>query len=174
MSGNTYLARDPTTQLPKEIAASQTSAGSGSAGQIVALNSSGVLDSTLFPAGLGEASITVVASESLAAGAMVNLWSNAGVLNVRNANATDATKPVSGFVASAFASSATATVYFFGQLVTGVSGLTIGAPVYLATTAGGVTPTAPSASGNLVCVLSQAAISATEFVLEKVSSIIHA
>ncbi len=173
MSGNAYLSRDPTTQLPKEIAASQTSGGAGSAGQIVALNASGVLDSTLFPAGFGEASITAPASEALAAGAMVNLWSNAGVLNVRNANATDATKPVSGFVTAAFSSSATATVYFFGQIVTGVSGLTIGAPVYLATTAGVVTPTAPSASGNLVCILSQAAISATSFVLEKVSSIIH-
>lgn len=173
MAGNFYLALDATTGLAKQIAATQTSAGATNAGQIVALNSAGVLDSTLFPAGIGEASITAVASEALSAGAIVSLWSNAGTVNVRNANATDATKLPVGFVTSAFASSATATVFFSGQLVTGVSGLTIGAPVYLSTTSGAVTSTPPSGAGNLVAMLCQTAYSATEFTFQPVSMVIH-
>jgi len=173
MAGKTFLRRDSITNLPTEIPGTQTSAGSANAGDIPALNSAGVLDPTLLPAGIGGASIVLPATEALAAGAMVNIWSSAGVASIRNASAVDATKPVSGFVLAATSAGANATVNFFGQLVTGVSGLTIGAPVYLSTTAGGVTPTAPSAAGNLVCVLSQTAISPTEFLLEKVSSIIH-
>jgi hypothetical protein len=174
MTGKTFLRRDSTTNLSGEQVGVQIGSGATNAGDIPALNSAGVIDSTLLPAGIGEASLALPATEALAAGAMVNIWSSSGVASARNANATDTSKPVSGFVTAAVSSGATATIFFPGQIVTGVSGLTIGAPVYLSTTSGAVTTTAPSASGNLVCVLSQAAISATEFVLEKVSSIIHA
>jgi hypothetical protein len=173
MAGNFYLALDATTNLPKQVAATQTGSGSANAGQIVALNSSGYVDTTLLPPGLGQASLSVVASEALAAGAIVSFWSNAGVVNVRNANATDATKLPQGFVTAAVASSATATVYFSGQLNSSASGLTIGAPVYLSTTSGAVTTTAPSATGNLVAMLAPTAYSTTEFVFDVVSMVIH-
>lgn len=173
MAGNFYLALDPTTGLPKQTAATQTSSGATNAGQIPALNSAGVLDSTLLPAGIGQSSIAVTASEALAAGAVVSFWSNAGTVNVRNANATDATKLPQGFVTAAVASSGTATVYFAGQINAAASGLTVGAPVYLSTTSGAVTSTPPSGSGNLVAMLAQTAYSATEFVFQPVSMIIH-
>lgn len=173
MAGNKYLALDATTSLPKETAATQTSAGAANAGQIPALNAAGVLDSTLFPAGIGEASQVFPTSENLAAGALVNVWSSSGTPTARNANATDATKPAIGFVTAAVTSPANATVYFSGQIVTGVSGLTIGAPVFLsASTSGGVSSTAPSAVGNLVQQVGTA-LSATSFVFQPAPGIIH-
>jgi len=171
MAGNKFLILDPATSLAKEIAGTQTSAGAANADQIPALNSSGVLDITLMPPGIGSSAQAIVTSEALAAGALVNIWPNAGVANVRNANATDTTKPADGFVLSAFASPATATVYFPGQLVTGVSGLTIGAPVFLSTTSGVVSATAPSATGNLVQQVGTA-LSATSFVFQPMAGII--
>lgn len=160
------------TNFPKELTPNTTSAGAADAGKVIALNASGVLDSTLFPAGIGQASITMTASEALSAGAAVNIFSNAGTPNVRNANATDATKPAVGFVNAAVSSSATATIYFSGQLLSGLSGLTIGAPVYLGTTAGQITSTAPSAAGNLVQQCGYA-VSAAEIIFDPQVIAIH-
>lgn len=173
MAANKYLALDPTTNLPKETAATQTSAGTANAGQLAALNAAGVLDSTLFPAGIGEASQVFPTSENLAASALVNVWSNAGTASVRNANATDATKPANAFVTGAVVTPANATVFFPGQIVTGVAGLTIGLPVFLsAATPGGVTSVAPNALGNLVQQVGTA-LSATSFVFQPMAGIIH-
>jgi len=106
---------------------------------------------------------------------MVNVWGGSGgsTPSARNANSTDATKPAQGFVLSAFASAANATVYFPGQIVTGLSGLTIGASVFLSTTAGVSTPTAPSASGNLIQQVGTA-LSTTSMVFNPDPGIIHA
>lgn len=171
MAGNKFLILDPATNLAKETPGTQTSAGVANANEIPALNSAGVLDITLMPPGVGSSAQSIVASEALSAGALVQIWPNAGVANVRNANATDATKPADGFVLAAVASLASATVYFPGQLVTGVSGLTIGAPVFLSTVSGGVTVTAPSAAGNLVQQVGTA-LSATSFIFQPMAGII--
>jgi hypothetical protein len=78
-----------------------------------------------------------------------------------------------GFVLAAVTSPANATVLFSGQTVPGVSGLTVGAPVYLsAATAGGVVSAAPTAAGNLVQQVG-IAISATEFNFQPMLGIIH-
>lgn len=172
MATQKILVLDATTNLAKELTPNTTSAGAADAGKMAALNAAGVFDSTLFPAGIGEAAQTFPASEALAASALVNIYSNAGTANARNANATDATKPGTGFVVAAFAVLAAATVYFPGQIVTGVAGLTIGAPVFLsAATAGGVTSAAPAAAGNLVQQVGYA-LSATSFVFQPMAGII--
>lgn len=171
MATQKVLVLDTTTNLAKELTPNTASAGVADAGKVVALNSSGVLDSTMMPPGAGGASLSLATTENLAAGAMVNVDSTG---KARNANATDATKPAVGFVLAATTSPANATVYFPGQIVTGVSGLTVGAPVYLsAASPGGVTSTAPSGAGNLVQQLSPAAISASEFVFQPAPGIIH-
>jgi hypothetical protein len=172
MATQKVLVLDSTTNFPKELTPNTTSAGAADAGKVVALNSAGVLDSTLFPAGIGQASLTMLASEALAAGAAVNIFSNSGTPNVRNANATDATKPAIGFVNAAVSSGGTATIYFDGQLLSGLSGLTVGAPVYLGTTAGQITSTAPSASGNLVQQCGYA-VSTTEIIFSQQVVAIH-
>ncbi len=163
---------DPTTNFPKELEPNVTSAGAADAGKLIALNPSGVLDSTLLPPGIGEASQTFPTSEALAAGALVNIFDAAGTPTARNANATDATKPAQGFVLAATTSPANATVYFPGQVVSGVAGLTTGAAVYLsAATSGAVTNTAPAAAGNLIQQVGSA-LSPTSFVFQPLLPVI--
>ena len=98
MAVQQVFVRDATTNLPKELTPNTTSAGAADAGKLVALNGSGVLDSTLFPAGTGMASQVFPTSENLAAAALVNVYNNSGTPTARNANATDAAKPAIGFV----------------------------------------------------------------------------
>jgi hypothetical protein len=65
--------------------------------------------------------LLLLASEALAAGALVSIFSNAGVANFRNANATDSTKTPDGFVLSAVAAGAPATAQLLGQVIPGLS-----------------------------------------------------
>jgi hypothetical protein len=105
-------------------------------------------------------SSSLTASEAIAAGSFVNIYSSSGA-KVRKANATDDTKPVNGFAAGAIANTASGTIQGPGGKLTGLSGLTPGATYYLDTTAGGITATPPSGSGNLVQEVG-IAVSATE------------
>ena len=130
------------------VNSTDTSTGAGDAGKVAALDGAGRLSSTMMPAGFGDDTVIVVASEALSAGNVVNIWNDAGTPKVRKADATTAGKEAHGFVLEAVSSGANATVYFEGQN-TSVSGLSAG-PVFLSTTAGGVTNTAPSGSGNVV------------------------
>lgn len=170
MAVQKILVLDPTAHLPAELTPNTTSAGAGDSGKLVALNSAGALDITLMPSGIGSATLTLTASESISAGALVNVSSSG---QVRNANATDATKPAIGFVLASIASAASGTVYFNGSINSGATGLTAGSPVYLSTSSGVATSTAPSATGNLVQQVSATAISTTEFVANLAPGIIH-
>lgn len=123
------------------------SVGAGDSGKVVALDGSGRIDSSVLPVGIGADTQSIQASENLAAGDLVNIWNNAGP-RVRKADATAAGKEAHGFVLSAVTSGANATVYFEGSN-TSISGATPGV-LFLATTAGGTTSTAPSSSGNVV------------------------
>lgn len=129
------------------VRATQTSSGVANANQIPALTANGVLDISLMPNGLGPDTATVIASEALAAGALVNIWSNAGVFNVRNADNSTSGKEAHGFVLSAVSSSGAATVYFNGTN-NAVTGLTPGV-LYLSTV-GSTTSTAPTTAGNVL------------------------
>lgn len=132
-----------------EKEATVISAGAGNAGQIVALDVTGKLDNSVMPTGIGIKATIAPASEALTAGNFVNLWNDAGTLKVRKADATTSGKYADGFVLAAVAQGNNATVYLEG-INTQITGLTGGTQYYLATTAGGVTATAPSASGNIV------------------------
>lgn len=132
---------------PAIINAVNVSAGAGDAAKIVQLDSSGKIDMTMMPTGVGADSASITTSETLSAGDFVNIWNSSGA-KARKADATTAGKEAHGFVLSAYGSSASATVYFEGTN-TGVSGQTPG-PVFLGTTAGTATSTAPSSSGNIV------------------------
>jgi len=125
-----------------------TSAGAADAGKLAALDAAGKLDLTMMPTGIGPDTASILTSEALAAGDLVNVYNNAGTANVRKADATTSGKEANGFVLAAFGSAVMASVYFEGSN-TSVTGLTPG-PQFLATTAGGSTVTAPSASGNVV------------------------
>lgn len=124
-----------------------TSTGAGDAGKLVALDASGRIDTTMMPIGVAADVAIITASEALAAGDLVNIWNSTGA-KVRKADATVAGKHAMGFVLASVGNGASATVYFEGS-DNGVTGLTPG-QLYLSTTPGLSTGTAPSGSGNVV------------------------
>lgn len=133
----------------KQIAATAVSTGAPNGGDIVALTDAGVLDISLLPSGFAPATWTGVASEAIGSGKLVNIWSDSGVAKARLADASAVGKRAMGYVPTGVASGATVTVWFAGAN-SSVSGLTPGTDVFLATTPGGVTSTAPSGSGQIV------------------------
>lgn len=130
----------------KEIIAAVTS----TANAIVAMDSSGHLDMSVLPVGIGAEVLTMVTSENLSAGDLVNIYSNAGVLTARKADATTNAKQAHGFTLLSVTSPASATIYMPSTTNTATAGLTIGTEYYLSTTPGGVTSIAPSTTGNIV------------------------
>lgn len=157
MAGNKYIALSSGQWV--EVEAIQSSAGAGDAGKIPALDSSGRLDATMMPVGIGADTASIPTSENLAAGDFINLYDNSGTLTARKADASNGRR-ADGFVLAAVTSPANATVYFEGQN-TQLSSLTLGAVYYLSgSVAGAVTATAPSTATHLVQELGKA-ISAT-------------
>jgi hypothetical protein len=134
---NSIPALNDSGVLDSTIVNSKTSsAGAGDSGKLPALDGAGKLDTSFMPTGIG------------ADTDLVNIYNATGTATARKADATTAGKEAHGFVLAATTSPAAATVYFEGSN-TGVSGLTPGVQ-FLAITAGTVTTTAPSATGNVV------------------------
>ncbi len=133
---------------PTIINGTTSSAGAGDSGKAVQLDGTGKIDNTMMPSGIGPDTASILASENLAAGDLVNIYNNAGTANVRKADSTTSGKLAHGFVLAAVTSGNNATVYFDGEN-TAVTGLTPGIQ-FLSTTAGLPTSTAPSGSGNVV------------------------
>jgi hypothetical protein len=162
MAGEKFLQHDGSGGF-QEVEAVQTG-GAPNADKILPLDASGRVPANALPTGVGADTQTIEASEALSAGDIVNIWEDTGVAKVRKADATTAGKEADGFVLAASSTGNTATVYFEGNNEQ-VSGLTPGLPVYLDTTAGGLTQTPPAASGNVVQSLGKAS-SATSFNFE--------
>lgn len=136
--------------------------GVGHENKPVQTDENGYLDPTILPPGLGPELVTCVTSENIAAGDYVNLYSNAGVLTARKADASAASagKIAHGFVLAATVSPAVANVYRLGKNGQ-VSGKTVAAQQWLSgVTPGGTVEAAPSTSGYSVQSLG-IAISAT-------------
>jgi len=151
-----------------EVATNQTSSGAGDANKIPSLDSTGKLDMTMMPVGLGAETDSIVASENLAAGDMVNFWNSTGI-KVRKADASS-NKPAHGFVLAAVTSGENATVYRVSQLNNQLTGMTIGATQFLSTTAGGRQETSPTVAGQIIQILGVAK-SATELIFAPQPSI---
>lgn len=169
MAGNKYISIDGSgDQL--EVAATQTSAGSGDAGKIPALNSAGQIDPTMLP---NLDSTTILASETIAAGNIVNVYDNSGTRNVRKADGSSYAKRAVGFVNAGITSGASGTVNFEGT-VTGLTGLTAGVEYYLSNvTPGAITATPVTTSGHILQVVGTA-LSATELTFEPERPVIRA
>jgi hypothetical protein len=144
MAANKYLTN--VNGFATEITAPVVSAGAADAGKLPALDAAGKLSSTVMPSGIGADTRALVTTEAIAAGDFVNIPT--GAFTVRKADATTVGKEAVGFCLSAFASGATATVFFEGtnDQVTGQTG----GAVFLSTTPGQATATPPSAVGNAV------------------------
>ena len=103
----------------------------------------------------------------------MDIYDNVGVATCRKADAATAGKYATGFVLEAVTSGANALVYFEGPN-NQLTGLTSGQRLFLsASAAGTVTPTAPSASGNVVQYVGRA-ISATSMSFEPAQPIVVA
>lgn len=105
----------------------------------------------------------VVASEAIAQGAAVSLFNSAGVLNVRNANATNNTKICDGFCSTpgGIAAGASGEI-ILNNGVASIGGLTIGQRYWLSTTNGLIANVPAVAAGNIEQYLG-IAISSTTF-----------
>lgn len=144
-----------------------TSAGAGDANKIAKLDSAGRFDITMMPVGVGVEAQSIISSENLTAGNAVNIYNNAGTRNVRKADGSAAGKPADGFVIANVTSPAAATVYLEEAVITGLSGFTPGADVFLdVVTPGLITATVPTGAGKVTQVLGKA-ISATEVMFRR-------
>lgn len=168
MAGNKYLDLNANGSI-QEVISTDASAGAGDAGEIVALDSTGRIDQSMMPVGLGADIANLVTSESLSAGDYVNVYDDTGTPTARKADATTVGKEADGFVLEAVTSPAAVNVYFEGTNDQ-VTGQTVGATVFLQTTAGGGAATVPSASGNVVQRLGRA-LSATAVSFEAAAPI---
>lgn len=155
-----------------EVEGLVTSAGAGDAGKIVALDGSGKLSTTVMPTGIGADTKSLVTSENLSAGDLVNIYDNAAVATARKADASNG-RTCNGFVLAGTTSPAAALVYLEGT-ITGLSSLTIGAPYFLSgSTPGAATATMPTTTSYLGQQVGTA-ISATELSFEPQEAITRA
>ena len=131
-----------------EVEAITTSAGAGDAGKIIGLDSSGKIDTSMMPSGIGADTEVMATSENLSAGDLVNIFDDSGTRKARKADASNGRR-AHGFVLDAVTSPANATVYLSGD-ITGLTSITPGVPYYLSgSTAGASTSTSPSTAGYL-------------------------
>ena len=147
MAGQKFLQLTATGGL-KETIATQ-GGGAPDADKIPALDAAGRLPLPMMPTGVGPDTQPLLASEALGAGALVNIWEDSGTAKMRKADATTAGKEADAFVVEAVALGAMGTAYFEGN-DEHVAGLIPGRPVFLSTTAGGITQTPPTDPGNVV------------------------
>lgn len=142
-----YLKRDATTGRLTEVEGTVTSAGAGDAGELVALDAAGKLDTTVMPVGVGADTVTVPSTENLSAGDLVNLYDATGTTSARKADGGTTGKAANGFVTASVTNPDDATVYLFGTNAQ-VSGLTPGPAFLSASAAGGVQSTPPTGTGE--------------------------
>lgn len=148
MAGEKYIQHDSAGGI-KEVIATQTG-GSGKENLLAILDNTGRWSNTMMPTGVGADTVNMVTSENLSSGDLVNVFDVSTVPTARKANATDGTKPVTGFVLAASTSPAEALIYMEGP-ITGLSGLSAGIRMYLSgATSGALTATPPTGSGNVV------------------------
>jgi hypothetical protein len=168
-----YLNLNSAGQLAEKNFTVQ-STGTANAGDGVGLDTSGKLDASVMPVGIGANTTIAIASEALASGDWVNFWNNSGTLSVRKADASGGYgKKADGFVLSGVSSGQNATVYKGGDN-TALSGLTPGTVYFLsAATPGSVAIAPPSTTGQLWQILGKA-VSTTAISYQRTEPIIRA
>lgn len=169
MASGKYIAVDANGNLTEEQAV-QTG-GAGKEDKIVRTDAGGQLDPSFLP----DVEVTdLVASENLAAGDMVNVFNDTGVVKMRKADASaaNAGKVADGFILTAVNLGVSGRFYGEGKN-SQLTGLTLGAIYFLSGTAPGeVTATPPTTSGHCLQVVGKA-ISATTLLFERGEPVIR-
>lgn len=167
MANGEFLTIESGRKTKKQ--AIDVSTGVSDADKILRTDSTGRIDSSFLPVGVGADTLTVEASENLDAGDFVNIFDDLGTGKCRKAdNSND--RPAVGFVLAAVTSGNNATVYFEGTN-TALAGMTPGARQYLGT-AGDRTETPVGGSGTIHQFLGVAR-SATELPFEASESVVN-
>lgn len=117
-----------------------TSSGSADAGKAFALGASGTIPLSMMPSGIGAETTSLVASEALSAGELVNIWDDVGTPKVRLADASNG-RQADGFVLATAAIGASIDVYTDGAL-TGIV-VVAGTNYWLSDTPGQFTTVVP-------------------------------
>lgn len=137
-------AADGTLQ---EYVALDSSAGAGSAGKLVALDSGGKVNANMMPSGIGAEQVAVTAATSLAQYDLVNIYLDGETLKARKADGGTNKYRAHAFCPEAIESAATGNIQMTG-LITG-TGFTPGARQFLSDTPGTRTETALSGAGKI-------------------------
>ena len=153
----------------EEVIGLSSSTGPSDSNKIVETDSTGRIDQSMMPVGVGADTKSIEASENLASGDFVNVWNDVGTVKIRKADASTAGKEVTGFVLDAVTSGLNGLVYF-ENTNTGLTGLTLGDTYFLSTTPGAVSNTAANGSGNVVQKVG-VALSTTEIAFEPTQTI---
>lgn len=164
--GEKIVATDTTGKLHDSVMGAATTGNS----VVVKTLPDGTLDPSIMPTGTGADVKILPASEALAAGDLVNIWTDSGTAKVRKADATAEGKEAVGFVKAAVALNGSASIYLEGR-ISGFTGLVAGNRLYLsAATPGQAVAVPPSAAGNVVQWVGDA-VSDTEIDFEKANPV---
>lgn len=125
------------------------STGVADAGRVVAVDSNGYINPSTLPPGVGVQVDVFPAGEAIPAGKFVNKYDDAGTIKVRLADNSNGRR-ADGFVQTAVALGANASVYRTGAANTAVSGLTGGTLYYLGAAGGVVDTIAPGAGVTMI------------------------
>lgn len=143
-----------------QVAATIISTGVANDGDLVALDTTGKLDMSVMPVGIGADVKVLECTEGLNAGVYVNIYdSGGGVEKVRLADNSNS-RVAHGFVKTVYTTGQMATVYFEGGN-SDLSSLTPGSRYYLGA-AGAATATPPAAPAAQIHQFLGVAVSTTE------------
>jgi hypothetical protein len=127
-----------------EVAGATTAA----ANRIVSTGADGLLSLTLMPVGVAADVETMIASETLTAGHLVNIWNDSGTRKMRKADCSNGRR-AHGFVLAGVTSGESGVCYKDSTITSVTLGLAdMGSPVYLST-GGTFSTTAPSTAGYI-------------------------
>lgn len=142
-----FLRVDDITGLTEELSALGSTLGVADADKIIKTDSTGLIDLSFMPVGIGPDTIDLICSENLSAGNAINIYDNVGVATCRLADRTN-NRPARGFVLQNFTSGQVAKVYKDSK-VTGLAGLVAGTTYFLGL-AGAMTPTPPAPTSGFL------------------------
>ena len=130
-----------------EVAAIDESAGSGDAGKLIAVGADGYIDDSFLKQ---TPAVVMTASEDIAAGDLINIWSDAGTPKVRKATNAAVGTRADGYANAGILEDASGTVILGEGVITGLSSLTPGARYYLGTGGSRVLAASlPTSTGNI-------------------------
>jgi len=113
----------------KLVEATTVSTGVAEAGDIIATDSTGKIDISLLPSGIGADVAMIEASGDISGGSYIQIFENLGSPEIRLADNSNG-RNADGFIIDAVTDGNLATVYFEGSN-TGLTGLTVGSRQYL-------------------------------------------